>query len=52
MYQQPGGAAGPGAGPMPDAGPIPGTDQGSGPAGPAPDGKGGEDVVDGEFKNV
>jgi molecular chaperone DnaK len=54
MYQQPGGAAGPGAGPMPggEAGPMPGTDQGGGPAGPAPDGKGGEDVVDGEFKNV
>jgi molecular chaperone DnaK len=49
MYQQPGG----GAGPMPGAtGPMPGTDQGGGPAGPAPEGKGGDDVVDGEFKNV
>jgi molecular chaperone DnaK len=49
MYQQPGGAAGP----MPGAeGPMPGTDQGGGPAGPAPEGKGGDDVVDGEFKNV
>ncbi len=48
MYQQPG-AGGPAAGPMPGAGgPTPGGE----PGGPAPQGPGGEDVVDGEFKNV
>jgi molecular chaperone DnaK len=51
MYQQPGAAgptAGPEAGPTPEAGPQqPGSDQ-SGPA----SSPSGEDVVDGEFKNV
>jgi molecular chaperone DnaK len=45
LYQQPGG--------QPSSGPT-GENPQSGPSGPQPDGKGdgGEDVVDGEFKNV
>ena len=48
MYQQPG-AGGQDTGPMPGpGGPTPGGE----PGGPAPKGPEGEDVVDGEFKNV
>jgi len=49
MYQQPGaGTSGAGAGPTPEAGPEqPGGSEGGPASGPS-----GEDVVDGEFKNV
>ncbi|MGD0707729.1 MAG: molecular chaperone DnaK, partial [Anaerolineaceae bacterium] len=52
MYQQPGAAGpGPSSGPGPEAGGSP--DGGGQPgSGPAPEGHSGDDVVDGEFKNV
>jgi molecular chaperone DnaK len=52
MYQQPGAAGpGPSSGPGPEAG---GPPEGGGQpgSGPAPEGHSGDDVVDGEFKNV
>jgi len=50
MYQQPGAGPTPEAGP--EAGPTPGGQNGPANDGQGGKGPGGEDVVDGEFKNV
>ena len=50
MYQQPGAGPTPGAGP--ETGPTPGDQSGTANDGQSGKGPGGEDVVDGEFKNV
>ena len=49
MYEQAGAAAGAGPNPGAGAGPNPGPNPG---AGPAPDGFQGDDVVDGDYKEV